>query len=122
MILLNQFRLHHRKIVVAKEPVGSLGSLVLSRNEKTELRKNLKLEFAEDVRLTFANAMKYNTPGNDVHFMAFSLIKPEVKRKSTEGAFRRINELEQDCHEFLNQSLLINYAKKQVTNRIELML
>lgn len=32
-------------------------------------------EFAADVRLTFANAMKYNPPGNDVHIMAAQLNK-----------------------------------------------
>ena len=32
-------------------------------------------EFAADVRLTFANAMKYNPPGNDVHIMADQLNK-----------------------------------------------
>ncbi|XP_011040406.1 PREDICTED: transcription factor GTE10-like [Populus euphratica] len=33
------------------------------------------LGFAADVRLTFANAMKYNPPGNDFHFMAETLSK-----------------------------------------------
>lgn len=33
------------------------------------------LEFAADVRLTFSNAMTYNPPGNDVHFMAKTLSK-----------------------------------------------
>ncbi|CAK7336647.1 unnamed protein product [Dovyalis caffra] len=33
------------------------------------------LGFAADVRLTFSNAMKYNPPGNDVHFMAETLSK-----------------------------------------------
>eukprot|EP01018_Ginkgo_biloba_P013705 Gb_30202 [translate_table: standard] len=32
-------------------------------------------DFASDVRLTFANAMKYNPPGNDVHIMADTLNK-----------------------------------------------
>eukprot|EP00249_Psilotum_nudum_P022575 c28571_g2_i1 orf=264-2219(+) len=32
-------------------------------------------EFANDVRLTFSNAMTYNPPGNDVHIMAASLLK-----------------------------------------------
>ncbi|CAN6183495.1 unnamed protein product [Urochloa humidicola] len=31
------------------------------------------IEFAADVRLTFANAMKYNPPGNDVHAVAEQL-------------------------------------------------
>lgn len=34
---------------------------------------NTPMEFAEDVRLTFANAMKYNPPGNDVHYMAVNM-------------------------------------------------
>ncbi|CAN0924643.1 Transcription factor GTE8 [Linum grandiflorum] len=33
------------------------------------------LEFAEDVRLTFRNAMLYNPKGNDVHMLALSLSK-----------------------------------------------
>ncbi|KAB5532118.1 hypothetical protein DKX38_018788 [Salix brachista] len=33
------------------------------------------LGFAADVRLSFANAMKYNPPGNDFHFMAVTLGK-----------------------------------------------
>ncbi|GAB4860488.1 hypothetical protein Ancab_035646 [Ancistrocladus abbreviatus] len=33
------------------------------------------LGFAADVRLTFSNAMTYNPPGNDVHFMAKTLSK-----------------------------------------------
>eukprot|EP00250_Pteridium_aquilinum_P020543 c24856_g5_i1 orf=2-1237(-) len=31
-------------------------------------------EFADDVRLTFSNAMTYNPPGNDVHQMAVELL------------------------------------------------
>ncbi|KAL2320250.1 hypothetical protein Fmac_029219 [Flemingia macrophylla] len=33
------------------------------------------LEFADDVRLAFSNAMTYNPPGNDVHLMADTLNK-----------------------------------------------
>ncbi|KAJ7945737.1 Transcription factor like [Quillaja saponaria] len=43
------------------------------------------LGFAEDVRLTFSNAMKYNPPGNDVHTMAETLNKFfEVRWKGIE--------------------------------------
>ncbi|KAL2900682.1 Transcription factor GTE10, partial [Bienertia sinuspersici] len=42
----------------------------LARGEYTN-----PLAFAADVRLTFSNAMTYNPPGNDVHFMAQSLSK-----------------------------------------------
>ncbi|CAI0456791.1 unnamed protein product [Linum tenue] len=43
------------------------------------------LEFAEDVRLTFSNAMLYNPKGNDVHLMAESLKKFfEVRWKAIE--------------------------------------
>ncbi|KAL5750717.1 hypothetical protein ACOSP7_025320 [Xanthoceras sorbifolium] len=43
------------------------------------------LEFAADVRLTFSNAMTYNPPGNDVHFMAETLGKYfEVRWKAIE--------------------------------------
>ncbi|KAI9086777.1 hypothetical protein K1719_031371 [Acacia pycnantha] len=45
---------------------------------KTRLIKNWyksPKEFAEDVRLTFHNAMEYNPPGQDVHIMAEQLSK-----------------------------------------------
>lgn len=43
------------------------------------------LGFASDVRLTLANAMTYNPPGNDVHFMAKTLSKFfEMRWKSIE--------------------------------------
>ncbi|XP_028807815.1 transcription factor GTE4 [Neltuma alba] len=45
---------------------------------KTRLSKNWyksPKEFAEDVRLTFRNAMTYNPPGQDVHIMAEQLSK-----------------------------------------------
>ncbi|CAO2833343.1 unnamed protein product [Amaranthus hypochondriacus] len=44
---------------------------------KTRLAKNwykTPREFAEDVRLTFHNAMTYNPPGQDVHIMATELL------------------------------------------------
>jgi hypothetical protein len=42
-------------------------------------------EFAADVRLTFSNAMTYNPPGNDVHFMAKTLGKYfEARMKAIE--------------------------------------
>ncbi|XP_012079887.1 transcription factor GTE10 isoform X2 [Jatropha curcas] len=48
-------------------------------------RYSSPLGFAADVRLTFANALKYNPPGNDVHFMAEALSKFfEVRWKSIE--------------------------------------
>ncbi|KAG4977713.1 hypothetical protein JHK86_037187 [Glycine max] len=45
---------------------------------KSKLERNIYSgteEFADDVRLTFSNAMKYNPPGNDVHMMAKELSK-----------------------------------------------
>lgn len=46
-------------------------------------------EFAADVRLTFSNAMTYNPPGNDVHFMAETLSKYfEVRWKTIEKKLR----------------------------------
>ncbi|KAK6924712.1 NET domain, partial [Dillenia turbinata] len=43
------------------------------------------LDFAADVRLTFSNALTYNPPGNDVHFMAKTLSKSfEVRWKPIE--------------------------------------
>lgn len=45
---------------------------------KSKLEKNVYSEaeeFAADVKLTFANAMRYNPPGNDVHLMAKELNK-----------------------------------------------
>ncbi|KAJ7558961.1 hypothetical protein O6H91_04G063400 [Diphasiastrum complanatum] len=49
-------------------------------------RYNSPLEFAEDVQLTFANAMKYNPIGNDVHAMA------DILRKIFEERWRSIKE------------------------------
>ncbi|CAN6464198.1 unnamed protein product [Victoria cruziana] len=49
-------------------------------------------EFAADVRLTFSNAMTYNPPGNDVHFMADALSKFfEVRWKAVEKKMAAIN-------------------------------
>ncbi|XVE54522.1 hypothetical protein DITRI_Ditri03aG0088500 [Diplodiscus trichospermus] len=43
------------------------------------------LDFAADVRLTFSNAMTYNPPGNDFHYMAETLSKYfEVRWKAIE--------------------------------------
>ncbi|GMH23439.1 hypothetical protein Nepgr_025282 [Nepenthes gracilis] len=47
------------------------------------------LDFAEDVRLTFSNAMNYNPPGNDFHFMAKTLNKFfDVRWRSIEKKIR----------------------------------
>lgn len=47
-------------------------------------------EFADDVRLTFSNALTYNPPGNDVHFMADALGKYfEVRWKTIEKKLPR---------------------------------
>lgn len=46
------------------------------------------VEFAEDVRLTFTNAMLYNPKGQDVHFMAEQLLNMfEEKWKKLEAEF-----------------------------------
>nr|KYP63441.1 Bromodomain-containing protein DDB-G0270170 [Cajanus cajan] len=48
------------------------------------------LEFADDVRLTFSNAMTYNPPGNDVHLMADTLNKYfELRWKTIEKKLPR---------------------------------
>ncbi|KAM7250997.1 hypothetical protein ACFE04_022880 [Oxalis oulophora] len=58
---------------------------------KSRLSKNWyksAKEFAEDVRLTFNNAMLYNPKGHDVHHMADQLLKMfDVKWKETEAKF-----------------------------------
>ncbi|XP_057721705.1 transcription factor GTE8-like [Arachis stenosperma] len=52
------------------------------------------LEFAGDVRLTFSNAMTYNPPGNDVHFMADALNKYfEVRWKTIEKKIPKMDAL-----------------------------
>ncbi|CAL5062604.1 unnamed protein product [Urochloa decumbens] len=43
------------------------------KKKLTNKRYAMDSEFAADVRLTFANAMKYNPPGNDVHAVAEQL-------------------------------------------------
>ncbi|KAG5617909.1 hypothetical protein H5410_017733 [Solanum commersonii] len=51
------------------------------------------LQFADDVRLTFKNAMTYNPPGNDVHIMAQTLTKFfEVRWKPIEKKIPVIQE------------------------------
>ncbi|XP_049359480.1 transcription factor GTE10-like isoform X2 [Solanum verrucosum] len=51
------------------------------------------LQFADDVRLTFKNAMTYNPPGNDVHIMAQTLNKFfEVRWKPIEKKIPVIQE------------------------------
>lgn len=56
---------------VIKNPMD-LGTI--KRKLETDVYLNPR-EFAADVRLTFANAMTYNPPGNDVHIMAVQLNK-----------------------------------------------
>lgn len=56
---------------VIKNPMD-LGTI--KRKLETDVYSNPR-EFAADVRLTFANAMTYNPPGNDVHIMAVQLNK-----------------------------------------------
>jgi len=56
---------------VIKKPMD-LGTI--KRKLETDVYSDPR-EFAADVRLTFANAMKYNPPGNDVHIMADQLNK-----------------------------------------------
>ncbi|KAM6548814.1 hypothetical protein CsatB_020490 [Cannabis sativa] len=61
----------HDYHTIIKQPMD-LGTI------KTRLNKNWyksPKEFAEDVRLTFRNAMTYNPPGQDVHIMADQLSK-----------------------------------------------
>ncbi|XP_057437458.1 transcription factor GTE8-like [Lotus japonicus] len=51
-------------------------------------------EFADDVRLTFSNAMTYNPPGNDVHIMADTLNKYfEMRWKAIEKKLPRSDAL-----------------------------
>ncbi|KAK8527469.1 hypothetical protein V6N12_054681 [Hibiscus sabdariffa] len=60
----------HDYYTIVKHPMD-LGTV------KTRLNKNLyksPREFAEDVRLTFSNAMLYNPKGQDVHIMAETLL------------------------------------------------
>ncbi|KAK4782338.1 hypothetical protein SAY86_016440 [Trapa natans] len=61
----------HDYFTIIKHPMD-LGTV------RTRLNKNWyksPREFAEDVRLTFHNAMLYNPKGQDVHFMADTLLK-----------------------------------------------
>ncbi|KAF9672656.1 hypothetical protein SADUNF_Sadunf11G0065800 [Salix dunnii] len=61
----------HDYLKIIKHPMD-LGTV------KSRLSKNwykTPKEFAEDVRLTFNNAMKYNEKGQDVHAMADTLLK-----------------------------------------------
>lgn len=61
----------HDYFIIIKHPMD-LGTV------KSRLNKNWyksPKEFAEDVRLTFSNAMTYNPKGQDVHVMAEQLLK-----------------------------------------------
>ncbi|XP_038685106.1 transcription factor GTE3, chloroplastic-like isoform X2 [Tripterygium wilfordii] len=65
---------------------------------KARLQKNWyksPKEFAEDVRLTFSNAMSYNSKGQDVHYMAEALSNIfEEKWAATEAEFALDGRLE----------------------------
>lgn len=70
------------------------------------------MEFAEDVRLTFANAMKYNPPSNDVHFMALTLKQLfESKWKSIEQKLAG-----EEVYRKLTQDVQLIPTKKQQCN------
>jgi len=73
------------------------------------------MEFAEDVRLTFANAMKYNPPGNDVHIMALNLSQLfEFKWKTIEQKLAG-----EEIYRKLTQDVqLIPTKKQQCSNKI----
>uniref|UniRef100_A0A2P2LTW2 Malate dehydrogenase n=1 Tax=Rhizophora mucronata TaxID=61149 RepID=A0A2P2LTW2_RHIMU len=65
-----KLKLHdYHKIIKHPMDLGTVKSR-LSRNCYTSPK-----EFADDVRLTFNNAMTYNEKGQDVHFMADTLLK-----------------------------------------------
>ncbi|XP_010537542.1 PREDICTED: transcription factor GTE5, chloroplastic-like isoform X2 [Tarenaya hassleriana] len=78
----------HDYHTVVKKPMD-LGTV------KTRLGKNWyksPLEFAEDVRLTFNNAMLYNPKGHEVHHMAEHLLKMlEEKWVSIESQYDILN-------------------------------
>ncbi|GAV64045.1 Bromodomain domain-containing protein [Cephalotus follicularis] len=74
----------HDYFTIIKHPMD-LGTI------KSRLSKNWyksAKEFAEDVRLTFSNAMLYNPKGQDVHYMAGQLMEVfEEKWKAIEDEF-----------------------------------
>eukprot|EP00249_Psilotum_nudum_P022574 c28571_g1_i2 orf=474-2414(+) len=72
--------------LIVKKPMD-LGTVKgkLSRKEYTS-----PIEFANDVRLTFSNAMTYNPPGDDVHIVAASFLKLfEEKWKVIENKYEQ---------------------------------
>lgn len=81
----------HDYLDIIEKPMdlGTIKSKLESKKYETPL------EFAEDVRLTFANAMKYNPKGHDVHIMA------DVLRMLFEDRWRSLDEklkhLNLDC-------------------------
>lgn len=80
----------HDYFDIIKHPMD-LGT-VKSRLDKNWY--NSPMEFAEDVRLTFHNAMTYNPKGQDVHAMAELLLKLfEEKWKLIEADYRRESRL-----------------------------
>eukprot|EP01018_Ginkgo_biloba_P016486 Gb_04671 [translate_table: standard] len=77
-------------------------------------RYSSPLEFAEDVRLTFSNAMKYNPPGNDYHVMAHALSTMfERKWKSVEDKLAG-----EEVYRKLTQGVQLLPMKKEQKNKI----
>lgn len=67
---------------VVKLNIPDYFTIIKSPMDLGTVKKNLSsgtyptpLEFFDDVKLTFSNAMTYNPPGNDVHIMADTLNK-----------------------------------------------
>lgn len=83
--------------MIIKQPMD-LGTI----KSKLEYHEYISpLEFAADVRLTFANAMKFNPKGHDVHFMAEFLLK--VFEDRWKGLDKKLKQLNLHCDSTLRR-------------------
>eukprot|EP00250_Pteridium_aquilinum_P003526 c1383_g2_i1 orf=2-391(+) len=75
---------------------------------KTKLQNKVyssPLQFAEDVRLTFANAMKYNPEGQDAHVMA------SILSRLFEGKWRLLSKKLQQLADCQDGMLIQNHPE-----------
>lgn len=107
----------HDYHTIVKKPMD-LGT-VKSRLSKSWYDES-PLEFAEDVRLTFNNALLYNPVGHDVHRMAeFLLNMFEEKWAPLETQYESFNSRQQESAPIVVENRTLERAES-VTNPVEL--
>eukprot|EP00249_Psilotum_nudum_P024440 c29183_g1_i5 orf=546-2993(-) len=92
----------HDYFTIIKKPMD-LGTIKAKLDSK---KYTSPCEFAEDVRLTFANALRYNPPGHDVHAMADLLRKLfESRWRSMEQKVKNLQMVEDGIAQDVQESL-----------------